>query len=167
MRRLIRARDGAVAVETALVSSLLLVPLLLGLWDVAQIAMAQAQLGSAAGRHHLCCRYGFHEQFEHHHGRASRLWQLDQRVLQRGVLLRADEHDDADDADIRVLYRDVQQRDHGAVHEHHGQHDRYDAVSRALSRIDGVLVLDRQRANRNLTGGPLPAEKRRARRRGA
>jgi Flp pilus assembly protein TadG len=47
MRRLIRARDGAVAVETALVSSLLLVPLLLGLWDVAQIAMAQAQLDEA------------------------------------------------------------------------------------------------------------------------
>jgi Flp pilus assembly protein TadG len=47
MRRLMRARDGAVAVETALVSSLLLIPLLLGLWDVAQVAMAQAKLDEA------------------------------------------------------------------------------------------------------------------------
>jgi Flp pilus assembly protein TadG len=47
VRRLLKAKDGAVAVETALVSSLILVPLLLGLWDVAQIAMAQAQLDEA------------------------------------------------------------------------------------------------------------------------
>jgi Flp pilus assembly protein TadG len=46
-RRLFRAVDGAVAVETALVSSLILVPLLLGLWDVAQLAMSQAELDEA------------------------------------------------------------------------------------------------------------------------
>ena len=47
LRRFLQARDGAVAVETALVCSLLLVPLLLGLWDVAQLAMSQAQLDEA------------------------------------------------------------------------------------------------------------------------
>ena len=47
LRRLAAARDGAVAVEVALVSSLILVPLLLGLWDVAQIAFAKAKVDEA------------------------------------------------------------------------------------------------------------------------
>jgi Flp pilus assembly protein TadG len=47
LRRLLSAADGVVAVETALVCSLLLVPMLLGLWDVARIAMSTAELDEA------------------------------------------------------------------------------------------------------------------------
>jgi Flp pilus assembly protein TadG len=47
LRALLRRDDGIVAVETALVMSFILVPLLLALWDVAQLALAQAQLDEA------------------------------------------------------------------------------------------------------------------------
>jgi Flp pilus assembly protein TadG len=39
--------QGAIAVETALVASFILVPCFLGLWDVGQIALGQAQLSEA------------------------------------------------------------------------------------------------------------------------
>lgn len=44
---LLRDDDGVVAVETALVSSLILIPLLLGLSDVAQLAIAKARVQEA------------------------------------------------------------------------------------------------------------------------
>jgi Flp pilus assembly protein TadG len=47
LRRLFKAEDGAVSVETALVLSFILVPALLGLWDVAQIGFGQAQVQEA------------------------------------------------------------------------------------------------------------------------
>jgi len=45
--RLLAATDGAVAVEAALVLSLILVPMLLGLWDFAQLYQGQANLDEA------------------------------------------------------------------------------------------------------------------------
>lgn len=47
MHRFTRAKDGSVSVELALVASFLFVPLLLGVWDVAQIAFGQAQVQEA------------------------------------------------------------------------------------------------------------------------
>jgi Flp pilus assembly protein TadG len=46
-RRLIGAREGVAAIETALILSLFLVPFLLALWDVGQIAAGKAQLDEA------------------------------------------------------------------------------------------------------------------------
>jgi Flp pilus assembly protein TadG len=46
-RNIIQNEDGAVAVEAALVSSFILVPMLLGLWDVAQIGFGQSQAQEA------------------------------------------------------------------------------------------------------------------------
>jgi Flp pilus assembly protein TadG len=46
-RRLIAARDGVAAIETALIMSLFLVPFLLAVWDVGQIAAGKAQLDEA------------------------------------------------------------------------------------------------------------------------
>jgi Flp pilus assembly protein TadG len=45
--RFITAKDGSVSVEVALVMSFLFVPMLLGIWDVAQIAFGQAQVQEA------------------------------------------------------------------------------------------------------------------------
>lgn len=47
LQRLARAQDGSISVETALVMSFIFVPMLLGLWDVAQIAFGQAQVQEA------------------------------------------------------------------------------------------------------------------------
>jgi hypothetical protein len=46
-RRISKAEDGSVSVEAALVMSFILVPALLGLWDVAQIGFGQAQVQEA------------------------------------------------------------------------------------------------------------------------
>ncbi len=43
-RDFLKSEGGAVAVEAALVMGLLLVPLLFGFWDVAQIGLAQAEV---------------------------------------------------------------------------------------------------------------------------
>jgi Flp pilus assembly protein TadG len=47
LRRLLAASDGVVAIETALVLSLFLVPLLLGIIDVSQIALGKAKVDEA------------------------------------------------------------------------------------------------------------------------
>lgn len=47
LRHLGKACDGVVAVETALVAGFILVPLLLGLWDLGQVALGKAQLEEA------------------------------------------------------------------------------------------------------------------------
>lgn len=47
LRRISSAEDGSVSVEAALVVSFVLVPVLLGLWDVAQIGFGQAQVQEA------------------------------------------------------------------------------------------------------------------------
>jgi Flp pilus assembly protein TadG len=47
LRRIARAQDGSVSVEAALVMSFILAPMLLGLWDVAQIGFGQAQVQEA------------------------------------------------------------------------------------------------------------------------
>jgi Flp pilus assembly protein TadG len=45
--RLAKNENGSIAVEAALVMSFVVVPLLLGLWDVAQIGLGQAQVQEA------------------------------------------------------------------------------------------------------------------------
>jgi Flp pilus assembly protein TadG len=47
LRRIAKAEDGSISVEAALVTSFVLVPMLLGLWDVAQIGLGQAQVQEA------------------------------------------------------------------------------------------------------------------------
>jgi Flp pilus assembly protein TadG len=46
-QRFSRAEEGSVSIEMALVMSFVLVPMLLGLWDVAQIGFGQAQVQEA------------------------------------------------------------------------------------------------------------------------
>ncbi len=46
-RRIARAEEGSVSIEAALVVSFVLLPVLLGLWDVAQIGFGQAQVQEA------------------------------------------------------------------------------------------------------------------------
>lgn len=43
----LRSRSGSISVETALVISFIYVPILLGMWDVAQIGFGQAQVQEA------------------------------------------------------------------------------------------------------------------------
>jgi Flp pilus assembly protein TadG len=45
--RLAKDKSGSIAVETALVMSFVIVPILLGLWDVAQIGLGQTQVQEA------------------------------------------------------------------------------------------------------------------------
>jgi Flp pilus assembly protein TadG len=45
--RFCRSQSGSVSVETGLVTSFVLVPVMLGLWDVAQIGLGQAQVQEA------------------------------------------------------------------------------------------------------------------------
>lgn len=47
LRRISKAKEGSISVEAALVLSFIFVPLLLGLWDVAQIGFGQAQVQEA------------------------------------------------------------------------------------------------------------------------
>ena len=47
LRRRSRDKDGSISVEAALVMSFILVPMLLGVWDVAQIGFGQAQVQEA------------------------------------------------------------------------------------------------------------------------
>jgi Flp pilus assembly protein TadG len=47
LQRFAKAEEGNISVETALVMSFLFVPMLLGIWDVAQIAFGQAQVQEA------------------------------------------------------------------------------------------------------------------------
>ncbi len=47
LRRISRAEEASVSVEAALVTGFLLVPMLLGLWDVARIGVGQAQVQEA------------------------------------------------------------------------------------------------------------------------
>ena len=46
-RRFSRSEDGNISVELALVLSFVFVPMLLGIWDVAQIGFGQAQVQEA------------------------------------------------------------------------------------------------------------------------
>jgi Flp pilus assembly protein TadG len=46
-RRLMGAREGVAAIETALIMSLFLVPFMLAVWDVGQIAAGKSQLDEA------------------------------------------------------------------------------------------------------------------------
>ncbi len=46
-RRFSHSLDGSISVEAALIMSFVFVPVLLGLWDVAQIAVGQAQVQEA------------------------------------------------------------------------------------------------------------------------
>jgi Flp pilus assembly protein TadG len=47
LRCLLQDEKGAIAVETSLVTSLILVPMLLGIWDIAQVGFGQAQVQEA------------------------------------------------------------------------------------------------------------------------
>ncbi len=47
LRRFSRSEDGSISVEFALLLSFIFVPMLLGIWDVAQIGFGQAQVQEA------------------------------------------------------------------------------------------------------------------------
>ena len=137
LRRIARAEEGSVSIEAALVVSFVLLPVLLGLWDVAQIGFGQAQVQEALQDAVTYVAAGNSSNSSGIAAAARAAYgSFHRRVDEHGLLLRSDRQQQPDSANQRGMQRQLQQQQRSrAVHEHHGEQDHYRAFHRALSRL--------------------------------